>query len=163
MALAYGLGSTPSTAVQLYIPRSLFFTGKGGCVQLIAEKENNMVQAHLVLLAYVCKLAWHGPRGVGWASTQHLPNIPPVVLWWLVAICKPHLKRLLVNWDGILLLIMAASRHLYNKADWAGVGQPTLERIPSLWVASLLLLPVYSPWLCPIHKWWDLVFITKYS
>ena len=40
MALAYGLGSTPSTAVQLYIPRSLFFTGKGGCVQLIAENEN---------------------------------------------------------------------------------------------------------------------------
>ena len=36
--VAYGLGATPSTAVQLYMPRLLFLTANGGMVQLMAGK-----------------------------------------------------------------------------------------------------------------------------
>ena len=55
IAVAYGLGSTPSTAVQLYIPRSLFFTGKGGSVQLMAGKRKRV--KILLQIVYVCRSA----------------------------------------------------------------------------------------------------------
>ena len=38
IAVAYGLGSSPSTPVQLYIPISLFLMANGASVQLMAEK-----------------------------------------------------------------------------------------------------------------------------
>ena len=77
--VAKGLGSSPSTPVQLYIPMSLLRTWKGGSVQFMAgwkilKRENN-----LFVSTHEYSEAWQSHHVGAWESTQRRTHTPPVM------------------------------------------------------------------------------------
>ena len=114
----------------------------------------------LCKLTYACRHDVATVQGnrppTGIFSTFHLKKFPPNVE------LGAYLEFLLSLWDRLRLFVVAA-RCFNDKANRARVSQLGPERIPTFWVFSFSLFPVYRPDFSSIDKRRDGLFIAKHS